>query len=235
MAPLQGLSAANHVHCTAGVGPTTPPLIGGSMSLAAYPCVPMAGAPPPAPSQHTFDFNAWDVCWTGSVLHQPITTILAGINKQVISVPGNGHCLFSSRLVCLGLKVTPTAVQQLRELLACHVEQNFNTHLHASMPEVTKFQLPEQLRCFDEVAHPNYWGDANCLLVFTSCYGHGVVVLSVDGDTCHSAFAAASPKMLIVSFNSTKSHYEAVTQAPSTSHRHLEVSAHPTANPSLLH
>ena len=152
-------------------------------------------------------------------------------------MPDNGHCLFSSLRVCLGLKVTPTAVQQLRELLACHVEQNFNTHLHASMPEVTKFQLldHEQLRCFDEVAHPNYWGDANCLLVFTSCYGHGVVVLSADGDTCHWAFAAESPKMLIVSFSSAKSHYEAVTQAPSTSHRHLEVSTYPTANPSLLH
>ena len=102
--------------------------------------------------------------------------------------------IVSSLLACLGLKVTPTAVQQLRELLACHVEQNFNTHVHAPMPEVTKFQLLEQLRCFDEVAHPNYWGDANCLLVFTSCYGHGVVVLSADGDTCHWAFAAESPK-----------------------------------------
>ena len=213
MAPLQGLSTANHVHCTAGVGPNVPPLIGGSMSPAAYPCVPMAGAPPPAPSQHTFDFNAWDGCWTGSILHQPITTILTGINKQVIPVPGNGHCLFSSLLVCLGLKVTPTAVQQLRELalLACYVEQYLNTHIHSSMPEVTKFQLLEQLRCFDEVAHPNYWGDANCLLVVASCHGYAVVVFSADGDTCHWAFAAQSPKMLIVFFSSAKSHYEAVT------------------------
>ena len=137
-------------------------------------------APPPASSQHVFDFNAWDGRWTGSILRLPMCFILEGLNLTTQAIPGIGHCLFSSLLVGLQVPVTLTAVQQLHELISCHVEQNFDGFLGASMPEVTKLQLLEQLRCFDNVAHSRYWGDANCILAFTSCFGVGVLVLSAQ-------------------------------------------------------
>ena len=167
-------------------------------------------APPPTSSQHVFDFNAWDGRWTGSILRLPIRFILEGLNLATQVIPGNGHCLFSSLLVGLQVPVTITAVQQLRELISCHVEQNFDRFLGASMPEVTKLQLLEQLRCFDDVAHSKYWGDANCVLAFTSCFGVGVVVLSAQDDTFHWAFAAESKMTITVSFDEERSHYEAV-------------------------
>ena len=122
--------------------------------------------------------------------------------------------IVSSLLVGLQVLVTITAVQQLRELISCHVQQNFDKFLGASMPGVTRLQLLEQLKCFDDVAHPKYWGDANCILGFTSCFGVGVVVLSAQDDTFHWAFAAESKRTITVPFDEERAHYEAVVSTP---------------------
>jgi site-specific DNA-cytosine methylase len=152
-------------------------------------------------------FNWWDGTWTGSFLSSPATDIMQHLGSLRHEVPGDGHCLFSSLIVALGAKHSLLAVKQLRELLACFAEQNFDELLQAHMPDCTKSQLLHQLRCTSDTAPRRQWGDAKVLMLFVVSHGCAVRVINAQEGEMHWVFGGDNVSSIHLLYDPSVPHY----------------------------